>query len=143
MLLLYARPPNQCGILSDCPPCCSIVPLHASRSLNTRDRDRQTRLHEEHGDNLFESQNEALLNQLGGKVSALKSLSISIGDTIKTSNQELDDLVWFLAAHKYLLSPLVSIQKRSSFYFQNMNRIRVCPVHSRMTLARRARFSVA
>ena len=33
-----------------------------------------------------------MLNQLGSKVSTLKSLSITIGDTIKSSNQDLDSL---------------------------------------------------
>ena len=53
---------------------------------------RQSRAHDESEDNLFEQQNEALLNQLGGKVSSLKSLSITIGDSIKSSNKDLDDL---------------------------------------------------
>ena len=53
---------------------------------------RQPRVHDESEDNLFEQQNEALLNQLGGKVSSLKSLSITIGDSIKSSNKDLDDL---------------------------------------------------
>jgi hypothetical protein len=55
-----------------------------SRVAGSRDR---ARLNDDTSDNLFEQQNEALLNQLGSKVTSLKSLSIHIGDTIKSSNK--------------------------------------------------------
>ena len=72
-------------------------PMRPNSSVSARaappsSSSRSSLLHAETSATLFEQQNNALADALHSKVSALKSLSIAIGEETKAQNRMLDDM---------------------------------------------------
>ncbi|VDN58750.1 unnamed protein product [Dracunculus medinensis] len=58
----------------------------------------------ESGDSFIERQNDSLVEQLSGKVAALKRITIAIGDDVREQNRLLNDMDGEFDSSKGLLS---------------------------------------